>query len=172
VLVQGSPGERNVLTIASKPPQGNLIGLVVRGTNASGDPIEFETVCGNEESRFQSVSVELADGKDKLLTNKSVPSIDPGFGDPPVLGFEPLFKGIELMASGGNGNDKLIGHKGDGFLGGGTGKDKIKDPGGNDLIKPGPGKDKVKAKDGDADLIVCDRKDTIKADDADTLRGC
>lgn len=172
MLVEGSPGERNVFTIASKPPQANRVGIVSQGTNSMGDPIEGEFVCGSDESSFQAVTVGLGDGDDKLLTNKSVPSIEPGFGDPPITGFKPLFKGVELVATGAAGKDKIVGHKGDGVLSGGAGKDKIMDTGGNDVIKGDSGRDKVKANDGDADLIVCDRKDTIKADAADTLRGC
>ena len=76
-------------------------------------------------------------------------------------------------ATGGTGNDRLIGTAGSNELSGGAGADELVGGGGFDVLAGGPGDDRVIAWDGSADQVTCaDGIDSAIVDGFDALSEC
>jgi Ca2+-binding RTX toxin-like protein len=166
MIVNGNLGETNVFTLASKM-KAKTVGVKARGADKDGMAFMGEFACTSPpaSSGYRSVSVFAGSKNDVVRADaKGASTIQ---SQP---GFRPLTPAIDLVLNGAGGNDKLIGHKGDGVLKGGGGKDTIIDTGGNDVIKGGGGRDVIHAKDGQRDLIDCGGgNDKVKADKKDVV---
>jgi RTX calcium-binding nonapeptide repeat (4 copies) len=88
-------------------------------------------------------------------------------------------QGLDLVAAdvenatGGAGNDTIIGNDGPNELQGGPGNDVIDGRGGLDFIDAGAGDDRVLARDGAPDRVACgDGNDTAIVDAFDSVDGC
>ena len=76
-------------------------------------------------------------------------------------------------ATGGTGNDRLIGSAGSNELSGGAGADELVGGGGFDVLAGGPGDDRVVAQDGSADQVTCaEGIDSALVDVFDALSEC
>jgi Ca2+-binding RTX toxin-like protein len=157
-LVDLGPGDDRAIVngiVLGGPGRDYVIAGPGVGPNGLGGGTGVDTVSYENRGPAQPVTITL-DG----LQNDG------------QAGLDQINADIE-NATGGHGNDTIIGNNGSNVLSGGDGNDTIDARGGLDFVDGGPGNDRVLARDGFQDRIDCgDGIDTAIVDAFDSVSGC